>query len=328
MRRLEGLELGERRARDRDEGDVALREVDDDAVEVVGPERAALAAGLPLGREHEVVDDRAGCVPANSSPASPCRPVPRTRSPWSTRSQGSSRRAWLSWSRSRVNSFSLASSCLRAAIHCSVKRPRAFHLALQFGHDCVSDAVTFARPAGCAGSALALDVLERRGQQVELGLPVLAVAVEPDGRGVEIGPASRRQRLMRPRALLAHEAGAHQHLDVARDGLQRDREVRRHLRHQQVAPVQEVEDAPPDRVRRAPRRPRPAPAARPRRTSATLQFGGERAGSCRAVHCSTDALNVYIPVEHLSSGTRRPWSSRVGTPMLRAAREGAPRLSE
>jgi hypothetical protein len=30
----------------------------DDAVEIVGPEGAALAAGLPVGTEHEVVDDQ------------------------------------------------------------------------------------------------------------------------------------------------------------------------------------------------------------------------------------------------------------------------------
>src|SRR4029079_11734820 len=32
----------------------------DDTVEVVGPERAALAAGLPVRGEHEVVDDELG----------------------------------------------------------------------------------------------------------------------------------------------------------------------------------------------------------------------------------------------------------------------------
>src|SRR5437868_10082665 len=51
------LQLGQRRARDRDHRDVAVGEVLDDAVEVVGPERARLAAGLPVGAEHEVVDD-------------------------------------------------------------------------------------------------------------------------------------------------------------------------------------------------------------------------------------------------------------------------------
>jgi hypothetical protein len=36
---------------------VALIEVHDDAVEVVGPARAVRAAGIPIGRKHEVVND-------------------------------------------------------------------------------------------------------------------------------------------------------------------------------------------------------------------------------------------------------------------------------
>src|SRR6267143_230536 len=43
----ECLQLGERRARDGGEGDVALTEMGGDAVEVVGPERAVLAADVP-----------------------------------------------------------------------------------------------------------------------------------------------------------------------------------------------------------------------------------------------------------------------------------------
>src|SRR5438034_1864677 len=50
-------ELGERRARDRNEGHVPRVHVDDVGVEVVGPERAALAAGVVVRSEHEVVDD-------------------------------------------------------------------------------------------------------------------------------------------------------------------------------------------------------------------------------------------------------------------------------
>src|SRR5215469_3018891 len=52
-----GGDLADRRAGDRGEGDVAGAQVDGGAVEAVGPERAVRAAGVPLGREHEVVDD-------------------------------------------------------------------------------------------------------------------------------------------------------------------------------------------------------------------------------------------------------------------------------
>src|SRR6202022_4167906 len=55
---LEGLELAQRRARDGDQDDVARGEVHDAALEIVGPERAALAPLLPVGREHEMVDNQ------------------------------------------------------------------------------------------------------------------------------------------------------------------------------------------------------------------------------------------------------------------------------
>ena len=40
----------------------ALTQMGGDAVEVVGPERAALAADVPFGREHEVVDDELASI--------------------------------------------------------------------------------------------------------------------------------------------------------------------------------------------------------------------------------------------------------------------------
>jgi len=55
---LEGFDLRQRRARDREQGDVALREVPVRAVDVVGQERAAWAALLPPRTEHEVIDDQ------------------------------------------------------------------------------------------------------------------------------------------------------------------------------------------------------------------------------------------------------------------------------
>ena len=55
---LELLNLRKRRPRHHDEGDVAFRQMDDRAVEVIGKQRAALAAFFPVGTEHEMVDDQ------------------------------------------------------------------------------------------------------------------------------------------------------------------------------------------------------------------------------------------------------------------------------
>ena len=54
---LEGLDLGKRRAGDCHERHVALGEVDEGAVEMIGKIGAALAAFLPVRPQHEVVDD-------------------------------------------------------------------------------------------------------------------------------------------------------------------------------------------------------------------------------------------------------------------------------
>jgi hypothetical protein len=54
----EGLNLCERRARDRDESHVALGEVNGRAIEMIRQQRAARAALLPAWSEHEVVDDQ------------------------------------------------------------------------------------------------------------------------------------------------------------------------------------------------------------------------------------------------------------------------------
>ena len=55
---LERLDLRQRRARHDHEGDVALREVGDRAVEMIGEQRTTRAALLPVRAEHEVVDDQ------------------------------------------------------------------------------------------------------------------------------------------------------------------------------------------------------------------------------------------------------------------------------
>src|SRR5207245_6744211 len=54
---LEPCDLGERGARDRDEAGIAVLQVDDYRVEVVGPEGARWASLVPLRREHEVIHD-------------------------------------------------------------------------------------------------------------------------------------------------------------------------------------------------------------------------------------------------------------------------------
>src|SRR5262249_53402179 len=52
-----GLELGKRAARDGHESRVARRQMHVDAVEIVGPERAAGATLVPVRTEHEVLND-------------------------------------------------------------------------------------------------------------------------------------------------------------------------------------------------------------------------------------------------------------------------------
>jgi len=89
--------------------------------------------------------------------------------------------------------------------------------------------------------------IEPHRQRVELRLPIAAVAVEPQRRledraGVETAAADAAA------ALLGHQAGPHQHLDVTRHGLQRDGERRRQFGDQQVFTIQLVEYLAPDRV--------------------------------------------------------------------------------
>src|SRR5690242_15182129 len=92
-----------------------------------------------------------------------------------------------------------------------------------------------------------IDVRQRRRQRVELLLPVLAVAVEPHGRAVQC--ADREAAAAdATAALLLHQPRPHQHLDVARYGLQRDVVSGRQFRYQQRMPVETLEDVAPYRV--------------------------------------------------------------------------------
>jgi hypothetical protein len=55
---FESLDLDERRARDDDETDIALRQMDGGAVEMIGQVGTVRAAGFPARAEHEVIDDQ------------------------------------------------------------------------------------------------------------------------------------------------------------------------------------------------------------------------------------------------------------------------------
>ena len=90
-------------------------------------------------------------------------------------------------------------------------------------------------------------MIEPRGERVELRLPVFAVAVEPqrsveDRTGVEPAAANSAG------ALLLDEAGADQHLDVARHRLQRDVERGGQLRDQQIRAIEPGQHRAADRV--------------------------------------------------------------------------------
>src|SRR5215469_7980767 len=57
---LVSVDLSERSARNDRECHIAIMEMNRDAVEIVGPERARLASLFPIGAEHEVIDDQLG----------------------------------------------------------------------------------------------------------------------------------------------------------------------------------------------------------------------------------------------------------------------------
>ena len=90
-------------------------------------------------------------------------------------------------------------------------------------------------------------MIEPRGERVELRLPVLAVAVEPQ-RGLENRPDLEPAPADPAGALLPDEAGPDQHLDVARHRLQRDVERRRKLGDEQILAVEPRQHRPPDRI--------------------------------------------------------------------------------
>jgi hypothetical protein len=89
--------------------------------------------------------------------------------------------------------------------------------------------------------------IEPHRQRIELRLPIAAVTVDPQRRledRARVEPAAFDPT----GALLGHQAGADQHLDVARHRLQRDRERRRQLSDQQIFAIELVEYLTPDRI--------------------------------------------------------------------------------
>jgi hypothetical protein len=90
-------------------------------------------------------------------------------------------------------------------------------------------------------------VIQPYGERVELRLPILAVAVEPQ-RGLEDRPGVEPAPADPARALLLDEAGPDQHLDVARHRLQRDVERRRQLRDEQILAIEPRQHRAPDRI--------------------------------------------------------------------------------
>src|SRR5262245_5659416 len=90
-------------------------------------------------------------------------------------------------------------------------------------------------------AAAPVDIAYGGGQRVELPLPVLAVTVEPD-RGVKDRPRRQTAAADAPGPFLRHQTGAHQHLDVLRHRLQRDVEMLRDLRHQELLAVETAQD--------------------------------------------------------------------------------------
>jgi len=89
--------------------------------------------------------------------------------------------------------------------------------------------------------------IEPEGERVELRLPIAAVAVEPE-RSREDRPGIEPAAADPAAALLRHQPGTHQHLDVARHRLQRNVERRGELGDEQLFTIQSVEYRAPNRI--------------------------------------------------------------------------------
>ena len=90
-------------------------------------------------------------------------------------------------------------------------------------------------------------MIEPHGERVELRLPILAVAVEPQ-RGLEDRPGVEPAPADPAGALLFYEAGADKDLDVARHRLQRNVERCRQLRDEQILAIEPRQHRAADRI--------------------------------------------------------------------------------
>ena len=91
------------------------------------------------------------------------------------------------------------------------------------------------------------DVLDHSCKQIELLLPIFAVAVEPD-RGLEDWTGVQPAATDPAGALLPHQTCPNEHLNVLGDRLQRDCERGRDFRHQELAAIESDQDRAAHRV--------------------------------------------------------------------------------
>ena len=89
--------------------------------------------------------------------------------------------------------------------------------------------------------------IEPHRKRIELRLPIAAVAVEPE-RGGKDRPGIEPAAADPAAALLGHQPGTDQHLDVPRHRLQRNVERRGELGDEQVFTIQSVEYRAPHRI--------------------------------------------------------------------------------
>src|ERR1700736_1778410 len=80
----------------------------------------------------------------------------------------------------------------------------------------------------CVDCSLLVNLCESGRQHIELLLPILAISVKPHGR-IEEGPHCEAAPADTAAALLLNQSGAHEHLNVTRDALQRYFKRRREL---------------------------------------------------------------------------------------------------
>jgi hypothetical protein len=90
-------------------------------------------------------------------------------------------------------------------------------------------------------------VVEPGGERVELRLPILAVPIEPYS-GLENRARIETTTADPAGALLFHETGPNEDLDVARHRLERDVEWRRQFRDEQILAIEPRQHGAPHRI--------------------------------------------------------------------------------